>query len=98
MRFCVICIRFHPLTGCFHFAPGKYSDLHGLKNYRSSATVSSVTDNSSTSSRSGSGTDFDITSNSSSGSNSSRIDKRVTFGCSSRDDAAIVSDKALDRY
>ena len=86
-------IKFHPLTGCFHFAPGKYSDLHGLKNYRHSATASSVTDNSSTSS--GSGNEFDVTSSSSS---SSRIDKRVTFGFNSRDDAAIVTDKTLDRY
>ena len=27
-------VRFHPYTGCFHFAPGQYSDLHGLQPYR----------------------------------------------------------------
>lgn len=27
-------VRFHPYTGCFHFAPGQYSDLHGLEPYR----------------------------------------------------------------
>jgi hypothetical protein len=29
-------IRSHPYTGNFHFAPGKYSDLHGLEKYRKS--------------------------------------------------------------
>jgi len=30
-------VRFHPYTGCFHFAPGQYSDLHGLEPYRQGA-------------------------------------------------------------
>ena len=29
-------IKLHPYTGNFHFAPGKYSDLHGLEKYRKS--------------------------------------------------------------
>jgi hypothetical protein len=28
-------IKNHPFTGCFHFAPGKFSELHGLERYRS---------------------------------------------------------------
>eukprot|EP00602_Paraphysomonas_sp_CaronLab_P005164 CAMPEP_0185035928 /NCGR_PEP_ID=MMETSP1103-20130426/28093_1 /TAXON_ID=36769 /ORGANISM="Paraphysomonas bandaiensis, Strain Caron Lab Isolate" /LENGTH=725 /DNA_ID=CAMNT_0027573233 /DNA_START=324 /DNA_END=2501 /DNA_ORIENTATION=- len=30
-------IKLHPYTGNFHFAPGKYSDLHGLGKYRVSS-------------------------------------------------------------
>lgn len=38
-------IKNHPFTGCFHFAPGKFSDLHGLERYRPASPANPIAPN-----------------------------------------------------
>ena len=84
-------IRNHPFTGNFHFAPGKYSDLHDLRRYRkASAPRSEITITESSMDK------FDAF--------CERMSKRegdceyvVLGGNTSRDDSAIIEKRSKPR-